>query len=413
MVKPEKLENLIASFDSLDINIQNEMAQINYTLFRIELDSIPTFDGEGSGINLFINACERICNKYSQNADVKDIIFQTILSKLRDRAKTLICSRNELNTWVLVKDAIYSYFGDKRDFGQLVQEFNNTRMMQREDPISFGHRLQDLLSQLMTKLSQSTSVTHKVARAEIYAQTALEVYLLNLPEEIQVHVKPLQPNSLEEAIGLARDAVNFRTRSNIFRGVKSNPIQQQKKPIQSTRYYQSNIAPNYMPSQSYRYPNYNQSQFNTPSPQPAFPRGPIQIVPKPVAQQPKPNFPTNKQVFGPQRNVFAPGQSKTPTPLYTPTPMSGISTTMTKPPIQQNQFGRPQLMTAEELHNDEIQQETQEVQPMYNPENGLWYIPVDTPGSYEGYQEEATPSPETQDEIENFQILASQENSIG
>lgn len=375
------------------------MPEVNYTLLKIELDAIPVFAGDSHSINIFVNACDRIYLKYAQNNDVKDVIFQTIVGKLRDRARNLICSRNELNSWSLIKDAIFSYFSDKRDFGQLVQEFNNTKILPKEDAVSFGHRMQDLLSHLMTKLAQSTTIDNKEARAEIYSQTALEVYLLNLPEDIQIHVKPLQPDTLEEAIGQVQDAINFKSRSQTIKSGKT----QSTAPQQSSSYQQkksfpyvnrSITAPNHqfqnyrlMNSNHYPYYPYNIQNQNTSN----FPRNQQQ-------QQPvfsKPSHPqqyfTNKQIF-PPRNVWLPGQNK---PQQKPTPMSGVSTI---PPTRQDKFPSKH----QEMHNTEIEPVQEEEHALYNEENGLWYVPLQPPPEYEEVNSE--------EDVQNFSIPASQES---
>lgn len=406
MVTPEtfELENLIEAISNLRIkDNSNEMAEVNYNLFRVELESIPTFSGEISGINLFINACDRICTKYRTNNDLKDLIFQTILCKLRDRAKVLIGSRNELNTWESVKNAIISYFADKRDFGQLAQEFSNTKMLPREDPLAFGYRLQDLLSQLMTKLTQSDQ-TDKPVRATIYAQTALEVYLLNLPEDIQVHVKPLKPDALENAIGYVQDAMNFKARSNALKGAKtSNPPQTNTKPYQPNRYVSPGYQQNYFPNYGYPIQNPPRSFPNYPKPpQNTFPTGPIRNFPQPIQNPPMKTF-TNRPAFGSRRNVWAPGQNKNEMPK--PTPMSGVSTAVAKPLHSQDQsFPR----SPGYLYNNEVEENTN-AEPIFNEQDGLWYVPITTPYIPETHQEDDQEITTAEDE-ENFTIPASQTN---
>lgn len=41
--------------------------------------------------------------------------------------------------------------------------------------------------------------------------------MLNLPEDIQVHVKPLRPRCLEEAMGYVQDTINFKQRSDAIK----------------------------------------------------------------------------------------------------------------------------------------------------------------------------------------------------
>lgn len=374
---------------------------MNYSLFKIELDSIPLFTGANHEINLFVNTCDRICTKYTANVEVRDLIFQTIQTKLRDRAKTLICSRAELNSWALVKNAIYSYFGDKRDFSQLVHEFNNTRMFPKEDTINFGHRVQDLLSQLMTKLAQTNNIEHKAERADIYAQTALEVYLLNLPEDIQIHVRPLNPESLEVAIGQVQDAVNFKMRSNAIRSSKPPQQQQQQNQPQMRKHTFNQPSRNYQPPfQNTSFPtNVN---YNT-SPNSSFPRAPIFIKQNP--NQTRQNFPTNRQVFGPPKNVFAPGKQTTSYPQPKPTPMSGVSTI---PPTGQQKTYRNRPF---DVNNTEIQEEEIQVTPIYNENDGLWYTPVEPPQEMT-YDDELLQHQYDDEETANFTTHASQDNSI-
>lgn len=49
------------------------MAEINYQLFGMELQTIAAFNDETTGIivALFVNACDKMSAKYSNNNEVK------------------------------------------------------------------------------------------------------------------------------------------------------------------------------------------------------------------------------------------------------------------------------------------------------------------------------------------------------
>lgn len=326
------------------LNLNKEMPEVNYNLFKIQLETIPIFDGSEHRINSFIRSCDAITKTYeNHDLDIKNIILQTILSKLRDRAEQLICSRNELNKWSLVRQAILDYFGDKRDFAQLVVEFQNLKINFREDPIQFGLRIQESLSKLLTKMTLSDTITDKAVRTTIFTQTALETYLLNLPDAIQIMVKTQNPNSLEQAIGLAQDALNFKSRSDQLKNTRN-----QRQQFQNNNFNTQKTFQNYKPrwhtntQQHYTQQNNTQQYYNQRN---------------------------NTQTY--QQQQYAP-QNKSPTPYQTlpnipparfpgsgrfsgnkqqqPTPMSGVSTIKTN------------FHTESEL--------------MYNEENNLWYAPI-------------------------------------
>lgn len=98
----ENIDNLSDDLSNLflsTVNMPNSQNQsvINVPLLRYQADNIPPFDGNPKQLNRFINSCENFIRAFQNPNSPQDPIniclFDTILSKLRDRAADLICSR--------------------------------------------------------------------------------------------------------------------------------------------------------------------------------------------------------------------------------------------------------------------------------------------------------------------------------
>lgn len=390
---------------------------LNFQILQLDLKGIPQFHGNPNDMVNFIRQCDTVCAKYRAYPDIKSSIFSIILSKLQDRASDLICSRHELNTWELVREAIINYFGDQRDIKCLVQELTHIRLMLREDPYQFGHRIQDLRSRIMSKLSQDHTIPDREAKARIYDELSLDVYIINLPQDLQEYVRYRNPASLEEAMGKVLEQENFKMMSQTIRPHRPQPhMQQRPAPARHILQNHTQYTPPRHPVQQFQQQHFQQRQFQQPFQQQQlqqkpnhsnFPSQPIQLTPRPIQQK----FLTNSQVFkNPQANVWKP---KNNTNFSRPTPMSGIST-MTRRPTPQpaqrfNNFQAtgPPRFTAEELHAQDFQ-DTEE--PLIEPYEDLYdtaHVYEETP--QEPCVEEISDNPyyEEPNEDGNFPIQAS------
>ncbi|KAF5281738.1 hypothetical protein FQR65_LT14578 [Abscondita terminalis] len=268
----------------------------NYQLFKIELDTIPIFDGSETQINAFCMACENVYQRYKsviELIELNTVIRAAIFSKFKGKACEILSPRDDLNV---------------RHLEQLTIEFNNIKSNENENIVEYGHRIRSALGKLIAKLILS-DLPHKNIRQELLITNALDRYLVTIPYQISMQIRTRQPETLEQAVTYAQDEVNFAQRSgqniNTFtsRIAPSKPITQN--PFQK-------FSPNFKPPQQTVRPPFqsNFKNFNQASP--------------PNFNQNQLNFNRNQTQFNkPPSNVFKPNQNFN---LPKPTPMSGIST---------------------------------------------------------------------------------------
>ncbi|XP_072377871.1 uncharacterized protein [Diabrotica undecimpunctata] len=150
------LSSLVTELNSIlepNSDKNNEMAQTNYQLLKLYLDSIPAYDGNPHTLTIFIENCENLITNFASQTDgtLNTFLLRAILDKLNGRAQMLIGSRKELNTWQLVKDALNLSFGDQRDLDCLIQDLITLRPFKNETAYNFGMRCQETRSLVTQK----------------------------------------------------------------------------------------------------------------------------------------------------------------------------------------------------------------------------------------------------------------------
>lgn len=212
-----EFEDIIASLCNLNIenNTETEMPadQKNIPLLRYQADNIPLFDGNPKLLNRFLNSCENLINNFRNVTDPNDPInvclFDTVLSKLRDRAADLISSRSDLNTWAKVKETLELCFADQRSIDCLIQDLISLKPQKNENPIQFGMRIQDVRSLLFAKLCTINNVAEKNLKIAHYNDFALKTYINGLPYNLQLIIRLKQPDSVERAMAYVTEEENF------------------------------------------------------------------------------------------------------------------------------------------------------------------------------------------------------------
>lgn len=282
------LDDLVNSLSSLDLEIESEMATsqpINVPLLRYQADNIPVFDGNPKQLNRFLNSCENFIRAFQNSSNAQDVIniclFDTILSKLRDRAADLICSRSELTTWQSVKDALTLTFSDQRSLDCLIQDLIAMKPQRNETPLQFGMRIQDARSLLFSKLNSTvTEAAEKQIKIKHYDDFALKTFINGLPYNMQLVVRLRQPDSLEKALAYVKEEENFiyfKTGQNP--NLHTQPYKPQPRINQNFTRPTSNTIrhppPSYRPFIPHYQPNFNTHtpnfQFNNNTPRAQFP----------------------------------------------------------------------------------------------------------------------------------------------
>lgn len=337
-------------------------SEINISLLRYQADNVPLFDGNTKHLHRFINACENLLHAFQDrkdpNAPINICLLDTIFSKLSGRAADLICSRSELNNWILIKNTLLATFSDNRGIDCLIHDLISIKPFKNEDLLDFGARIQDARSLLFLKLNLSDEDRQtKLIKINHYDQFALKTYINGLPYYIQLAIRLKTPNSLETAMSYVREELDFNQfKARQFSNV--NTYQKPNKPSTNTHKNQSNSHPNLSQfNQSYQYqfqprPQFYQQQASFSKP--TFNQSPQNsnfLNQRGFNNQnfmsPRPNFQHTGAI--PKSNVFNP-QNKPQ--FHKPVPMdTSSSNTRTQNTRPQNNSTK---WTAQELFNQEI-----------------------------------------------------------
>lgn len=194
------------------------VAQVNYQLLRLYVDTIPNFDGNPHTLSIFINNCTSLINTFYRPEDeiLNNFIVRAIIGKLTGRALSLIGSRiNELNTWQDIKNALELSFGDQRNLDCLVQDLISLTPGKSETPYNFGMRCQDARSLIFTKLnSLNLQQNDRILRIRNYEELALKTFIRGLSGQLQNNIRLRDPDSLEKAMTLVIEEENFSYAQN-------------------------------------------------------------------------------------------------------------------------------------------------------------------------------------------------------
>ena len=314
---------------------------VNWEMFKSILENIKPYDGNSDTLNRFIKRCDDFITKYQlfNDPNLEQHCFDCIQEKLVGRAELLVGRRAELDTWAKVKLALIQCFSDRRNLDCLVQELTRTRPYKNEDLLEFGKRLQVLRSNVIQRVSNDPilSADEKACHINHYEKTALNTFIAGCTGNLRNNMYLKKPTSLEDAMSYVTEYENFE---KLFKTPGENKPQENK-PYQKF----NNTSPNYNnhafnfnnpvpnfnnPAQySFKQPNFNNYQHFQNQQKPFFPSAPINIQPRQMNPQ---RFPTNRQVFGPPKNVFKPNQIPQ-NQLPKPEPMS---TTSRNPTINTN-----------------------------------------------------------------------------
>lgn len=310
---------------------------INFTHFKIDLDTIPIFEGREVQINSFIKTVDSIVERYANFSELCPTIRAGIFNKFRGKAAEILCPRDDLCTWIDVRTAILQHFSDSRSIEQILIEFNNIRLERNETIIQFGNKIRLCLSKLISKLNLS-DLSNKELRQELYTANALDRFLVSIPYHISSQVRLRKPENLDQAITFATDEVNFMNRSN---SLSQRPVQ---KPVTQTHPPKPNFQhnthnnPNFF-NQPQRF-NHQPNQFNQ-NFQHSRPPFFQNTRPNNPANQFKPNTQfrsTSQQIRQPFRPPYRPPLQPFKPSLPPPEPMSCQTTLACEENVNSNNY---------------------------------------------------------------------------
>lgn len=199
------------------------------TVAKEVLCIIPKFDGDEKLLNLFISKCEYVLSgsRVPGNATQELYLFHTISSKLVGRAAALLSDNPNITSWECLKQILTQHFGDPRSEECIAIELETMKLKQGESYIQFCQRIQNIRSALFAKVNRLTDEGIKAAKMIIYNNTALNIFLYNLPEDLIRIVRLKGCSNLENALSIVTEEVNFQFQYNAKNKlVKQNVAQQ-------------------------------------------------------------------------------------------------------------------------------------------------------------------------------------------
>lgn len=357
----ENLTDLFNSGISLEENSDlteiETMANPNYQLLKLYIDTIPQYEGNPHTLNIFLDNCEILISQFfdATNQQLNSFLLRALMSKLIGRALMLIGSRTELRTWPEIKQALQLSFGDQRNIDCLVQDLIVLRPLKNETPYNFGMRCQETRSLVISKLNASNdTVTEKTIKIRNYNDLALKTFIRGLTGQLQNNIRLRNPDSLEVAMSLVIEEENFmysQNRSNTLNNQSYTHIPRMAPARQTTHH------PNFSQNNNANYRNFQSPHLQTPisnnrSSQPGFvnnqfrppipsfqPRQGFNNFNRPFNQNPQTqwrpnnNFSTQRQPFSnqPRQSQIFRGSSNqsrnqsNPNKPYKPTPMDTSS----------------------------------------------------------------------------------------
>lgn len=336
------------------------------------LDIVPKFEGDTNELAAFLEISQTLIITYWDATNVASVqnilLINGIYAKLIGRARSVYCNCISKD-WDNVKKTLIAHFGDQRNESGLLMDLGNLKQSPNEPSLQFLNRVMNILNALHNYIDiHEGNAELKILKKQFYQEHGLNVLLSGLRDPQGPIIRSMKPNNLAEAQQFIITDNNIRYQQRGF----SNPNQGNK--FNHTHNNHSKTNPNtqkftpYIPQASFS-PNIRPNM-------PHFPTGPINT-------QPRPTFPqrpfVNRQIPGTSSsNVFRPRNDQN---FPRPTPMSGISTSVSRPNntnLQPNrnfpQFNqqRQPRYTFEELHNIEGQEIIQNQYPetdqrQYNP----------------------------------------------
>ncbi|XP_026331663.1 uncharacterized protein LOC113239012 [Hyposmocoma kahamanoa] len=173
------------------------------------LKLIPQFSGDRRQLSLFIRRCEYVIHRFRGGDSQNEYVLHALTSRLTNDASALISERDDLHTWLGIKDLLIQHFGDPRSEECIAIELETLKIRHGEGYGDFCKRIQSVRSNLIAKVNLITDDDLKRSKLIIYNDMALKVFLFNLSEKMVRNVRLHSPDTLEDALKIVLEEVDF------------------------------------------------------------------------------------------------------------------------------------------------------------------------------------------------------------
>lgn len=219
--------------------------------FKTLMGLIPEYDGKSTTLGDFIAAVDYA---YEKIAPEDEAIFTlAIKSKLSDRAKTLISSRN-LDSWVEIRNILQGNFGDPRDINSLIRSLTNMTQSKTESPRTFISRIQNILPKIRAAVHQSNEPKQQqIVSIKIYETMALNTILSGLNEPLGINIRSRNPTSIEDAVHhiLEEENIQFlKNKKSEFQNTNNQKPHNNFKSFDNSKHFKPSIKTEHIESQT-------------------------------------------------------------------------------------------------------------------------------------------------------------------
>ncbi|XP_063830147.1 uncharacterized protein LOC135079419 [Ostrinia nubilalis] len=184
---------------------------------------IPFFNGDKKHLNLFLKKCEYVISRYRGGVEQDLYVYHAITSRLTENAAALLSEQENLTNWSELKEILTQHFGDPRSEACINIELESLKIRSNESYTDFCNRVQSTRSMLISKVNTIADESIRHAKITIYNNTALNVFLYNLPENLVRIVRLKAPSTLEAALSIVLEEVNFMDQYNMRSKMHSQP----------------------------------------------------------------------------------------------------------------------------------------------------------------------------------------------
>ena len=174
-------------------------------LTEMDLDKctalIPTCTGP-KNVSEFINACDIAIEAVEKSN--KDLLIKIINSKLSGTALEA-CKYRDTTSWENIKTILKGAFEHKASERALTLGLNFARIRENETVASFAGRIEELYYKLCIASSERLTEAEAELNRKQLKHQALIIFINGLPNRIKLALKARAPDSLEQAMVMARD----------------------------------------------------------------------------------------------------------------------------------------------------------------------------------------------------------------
>lgn len=209
---PEINENYVAVLNALG----ETLSKFNSTLSQQSIGSIVgTFDGHSSKCKEWINSIEKFAEIYHFNDEARiDAALLTARSSVEDFIRRWRKANPTPRTWLSLSTALTSHFGTIVDSNHAFDLLRRIKQGPTENISLYAERIYRLSHDAYTTLELSNESSYAMAQRQL-----VNVFIDGLLDRsIKLKVMRSGPNTLDEALKIARNEVNILQRFDLRNG---------------------------------------------------------------------------------------------------------------------------------------------------------------------------------------------------